>query len=193
MMEKTALTALVPTDTRMSLTTQERPAFFLYLPRNNAQLAEFTLKDTSEKDVFRTTIPISNQSGLLSFQLPSNAPKLEAGKEYQWFFNVICQPSDRLRDDFITARIRRVQPDATLSTALRTASVRQRPNVFAQSGIWQDALAALTELRRTRPTDATLGDEWNSLLRSVGLTPIVQVAGGPPVGQLTLGSTPPRP
>jgi hypothetical protein len=194
--EKTALTALVPdTPGRMSLTTQDRPTFFLYLPKTNAQLAEFTIKDVTEKDVFRTTIPISGKSGLLSFQLPNTAPPLEVGKDYQWFFNVICQPSDRLRDAFITAWVRRVNPDQSLTNALKAAAPRQRPNVYAQAGIWQDTLAALTELRQSRPTDTTLNGEWNSLLRSVGLSEISQVAGGPPVGQLTMGTitTPRRP
>lgn len=192
--EKTALTALVPTPTRMSLTTQERPTFFLYLPKTNAQLAEFTIKDVDEKDVFRTTIPISGKNGLLSFQLPSTAPTLEVGKDYQWFFNVICQPSDRLRDDFVTAWVRRITPNPSLTNSLRTTSPRQRPNLYAQAGIWQDTLTALTELRRIRPNDTTVNDEWNSLLRSVGLSQISQVAGGPPLGQLTMGTTtPPRP
>lgn len=187
--EKTGLTALVP-PSKISLTTQARPTFFLYLPKTTAQVAEFTLKDANEEDVYRTTIPLTGQSGLVSFQLPSTAPTLEVGKDYQWFFNVVCQPSDRLRDDFVTAWMRRVQPEESLVNALKNASARQRPNVYAQAGIWQDTLTTLTELRRIRPNDSTLSLEWNNLLRSVGLSQIPQAASGPPIGQLTMGSSP---
>ncbi len=187
-MEKTALTALVPTS-KLALTTEGRPTFFLYLPKNSAQSAEFTLKDADERDIYRTTIPLAGRSGLVSFQLPASAPALEKGKDYQWYFSVICQPSDRLRDDFVTAWIRRVDPNPDLVSTLKSVSARQRPNVYAQAGIWQDTLAALTELRRTRPTDATLSDEWNSLLKSVGLSQISQVAGSPAVDPLTTSAT----
>jgi hypothetical protein len=184
--EKAALTALVP-KSKLALTTEARPTFFLYLPKTNAQSAEFTLKDVDENDIYRTTIPLTGQSGAVSFQLPADAPALEVGKDYQWFFNVVCQPSDRLRDDFVTAWIQRVEPDQTLLSALNSAAPRQRPNIYAQAGIWQDTLAALTTLRRNRPSDPTLTEEWNSLLRSVG---IEQVPGGPPVGQLSLETRP---
>lgn len=184
--DKSVLTALVPAS-KLSLTTEARPSFFVHLPITIAQSAEFVLKDVDEKDVYRATIPLSGQRGIVRFQLPADAPELEVGKDYQWFFNVVCQPDDRLRDSFVTAWIQRVEPNSTLTNALKSAEPRQRPNIYAQAGIWQDTLTTLTELRRTRPSDPTLTDEWSSLLRSVGLG---QISGGPPTGQLSLGSRP---
>jgi len=185
---QTALTALVPSS-KTSLTTKERPTFFLYLPKTTAQVAEFTLKDVNDKDIYRTTIPLMGQSGLVSFQLPEDAPTLAVGQAYQWYFNVICQPNDRLRDDFVTAWIQRVDPDRNLLSALTRASARQRPNVYAQAGIWQDTLIELTTLQKARPTDSTIRDEWNSLLRSVGLSQIPQIVGSAPIQQLPLGDS----
>ncbi len=186
--EKTALTALVPAS-KMALTTEKYPVFFLYLPKNNAQAAEFTLKDEADRDVYRTTIPLTGRSGVVSFQLPAEAPGLAVGKDYQWFFNVICQPTDRLRDDFVAAWIRRVEPNPDLSSTLKNAAARQIPNVYAQAGIWQDTLVALAKLRRDRPTDFTLNEEWSSLLKSQGLSQISRVAGSPSVNQLKVEAT----
>lgn len=197
MREATRLTALTPiakvpgfATGKFGMTTQARPSFFVYLPKTKAQSAEFTLKDADEKDVYRTTLPlIGHDGGIVAFQLPADAPALEVGKDYQWFFNVICNPDDRVVDEFVSAWIHRVKPDTTLETALKSAAPRQRPNIFAQAGIWQDSLAALTELRRTRPSDPTVADEWTTLLKSVGLG---QITGGPPAGQLSLGATTPN-
>lgn len=192
--EKIKPTALVPTTElgKFGMTTEARPSFFVYLPKTSAESAEFTLKDIDENDIYRTMIPLIGQNetgGIVSFQLPADAPALEVGKDYQWFFNLVCRPTDRINDEFTTAWIHRVAPDTALTTALKSATPRQRPNIFAQAGIWQDTLAALTELRRTRPSDPTLTDEWTSLLKSVGLG---QITGGPPSSQLSLGSTTPR-
>jgi hypothetical protein len=189
--DKTPLTVLAPfakTDQgdqkgQIGLTTEAHPTFFLYLPNNKAQVAEFALKDSKDNDVYRTMIALPKKPGVVSFQLPADAPKLEIGKDYQWFFSLVCQPTDRLRDAFTDAWIQRVAPDPVLITALKRATPRQRPNVYAQAGIWQDTLATLVDLQRTRPNDASLKEEWNRLLQSVGLG---QIQGGPPSGQLSL-------
>ncbi len=186
--EKTPLTVLVPS-TKLGLTTEARPTFFLYLPKTKAQSAEFTLKDSNEEDVYRTMIPLSSKTGVVSFQLPANAPELKLDTNYQWFFSIVCQPSDRLRDSFAAAWIQRIAPDKSLVTALKQATPRQRPNVYAQAGIWQDTLATLAELRRVRPTDSTLAIEWERLLKSVGLG---EIPASQSVGQLSLKSSKPQ-
>lgn len=189
--DKSVLTALVPPGKlgKFGMTTEGRPSFFVYLPPTTAQAAEFTLKDADEKDIYRTIIPLTGQTGVVSFKLPADAPELEVGKDYLWFFNVICSKEDRLRDDFVAAWIYRAEPNNTLTTALKSAAPRQRPSIFAQAGIWQDSLAALTDLRRTNPGDPTLADEWSKLLKSAGLG---QITGGPPAAQLSLGTTRPK-
>lgn len=187
--EKTPLKALVP-PTNIGLTTESHPTFFLYLPKTVAQSAEFVLRDADQKDVYRAMVPLSGQSGLVSFRLPDDAPELQEGKEYEWFFNVICKPSDRLQDYFVTAWVQRVQPDEKLAESLKTVANRQRPNLFAQAGIWQDTLTVLTELRRGNPADSSLMNEWNELLKSQGLSQVSQVSGGKPANPLVVGNRP---
>lgn len=174
--------ALVPFN-KVGLTTEDRPTFFLYLSKTEAQLAEFMLQDMTKKSVYHATIPISGQPGIVSFQLPTDAPPLATNKDYQWYFKIICQPSDRSKDEFVAARIKRVEPDPTLLSRLKTSPLRQHPNIYAQAGIWQDTLATLNELRRTYPNDRTVIDEWQRLLKSVELG---DIPGEPPTKQLNL-------
>lgn len=179
---KTPLLALVPPE-KIALTTESHPTFFFYLPRTVAQSGEFVLKDADDKDVYRTNVPLS-KSGLVSFRLPDDAPPLQEGKDYQWYFNVICKPSERVQDTFVTAWVQRVKPNETLAQSLKTTSTRQRPNLFAQAGIWQDTLTTLAELRRANPTDFSLVSEWDALLKSQGLSQVAQASGGKPANPL---------
>ena len=50
-----------------------------------------------------------------------------------------------------------------------TATPRQRVALYAQAGIWQDALTTLGELRVRQRQDAALATDWKDLLDSVGL------------------------
>lgn len=173
--------ALVPYN-KVGLTTQARPTFFLYLSNTNAQLAEFMLLDINEKNVYQTTISIPRKASVVSFQLPPESPSLKINQYYQWYFKVICQPNDRRKDEFVAGWIRRVQPNSDLLNTLKSSPPRQHPNVYAQAGIWQDTLTTLAELRRTRSADATVIDEWNRLLKSVGLE---NIPGESPIKQLS--------
>lgn len=182
--EKTGLMALVP-PTKIGLTTESHPTFFFYLPRTVAQSGEFVLKDADDKDVYRAKVPLS-KTGLVSFRLPEDAPELQEGKDYQWYFNVICKPSDRLQDTFISAWVQRVKPNEGLQQSLKTASSRQRMMEFAEAGIWQDTLAVLTELRRANPMDASLTKQWDEILASQGLSQVSQASEGKPANPLAV-------
>ncbi|NJO52498.1 MAG: DUF928 domain-containing protein [Leptolyngbyaceae cyanobacterium RM2_2_4] len=71
--------------------------------------------------------------------------------------------------------IQRIQPSAELQTALTNAAPAQLPTLYAQSGIWYDALASLVALRTT-PTTPTFTTQWSTLLNSVGLGHIAESA-----------------
>jgi len=78
----------------------ERPTFSVYIPETVAKNLIFSVKDTNEDYYYQTIIPIPETPGEFSFQLPANAPAMEANKEYTWFLGLICQehldPNDPL-------------------------------------------------------------------------------------------------
>ncbi|HEY9910105.1 MAG TPA: DUF928 domain-containing protein [Thermosynechococcaceae cyanobacterium] len=170
------LTLLVPADKtgQFGLTTLARPTLLVYVPRTTARSAEFLLKVKSGnqpegKEIYRTTVKVSGKAGVVSLSLPESAPGLEVGKDYQWYFSLICNPEDRLSDVFANAWISRTQPSSKLATALKQASPRDRPALYSASSYWYDPLASLAELRRRNPQDAALVQDWGQLLRGVGL------------------------
>jgi hypothetical protein len=164
------LTALMP-DTNFGKTIAEYPTFFWYIPDVQPQAAEFVLLDENDNELHRTRFQVTGDSGVISLSLPETAgmPPLEVGKDYHWYFSLVCDDVDRSGDPYTEGWIQRVEPDAALIARLETATARDRPAIYAAAGIWHDALASLADLRRANPQNATFVREWRTLLGSVEL------------------------
>lgn len=159
------LTALVP-QSNSGLTTVANPVLFFYVPKTAAPRLELTVLDEQLETVYRQRYQPSNQAGIVGLQLPQTI--LAPGKRYNWSFAIVCDPNDRTSDLVVEGAIQRVN-DPILTRKLATASLQQKAALFAESGVWYDSLAALVELRSTRPTDAGLQADWEALLAAEGV------------------------
>jgi hypothetical protein len=177
----TKLTALVP-ESQIGRTVSEYPVFFLYLPQTEAELAEFILEDESGNQIYQQDLTIKNLSGVIGVSIPANTnlPPLEVGKNYTWKFLLVCDPEDRSSDRLERGVVRRVELSADILGELENADPRQKTVIYAENGIWQDALSTLAAARRANPNDPDLAADWESLLDSVKLgkiaaEPIVEI------------------
>lgn len=169
-----SLTALTP-EKNSALTTAGYPTFFFYIPKTSAKALELVLQDANEKQIYKGTFKPSSQPGVVSLSLPANSmPPLQMGKEYHWSFSAICDRQDRSQDLVVEGSIQRIAPDHNLTIELEKAQPRERAALYATTGFWQDTLATLAELRRSRPTDSGAKTDWEDLLKSVGLEGIAQ-------------------
>lgn len=165
------LTALSPV-TKPGLTIAERPTFLAYVPQTTAQTAEFSLFDQNNKGIYQTTFALTNTPGIVSFSLPPNAPPLEIGKDYTWSFAMICDPKNRLQDQFVRGRIRRTQLDSALMNQIEKAAPKERVSLYRMADVWYEALFTLFELQRSQPDDPSMSAGWKELLNSGGLNSI---------------------
>nr|WP_322664758.1 DUF928 domain-containing protein [Dendronalium sp. ChiSLP03b] len=183
----TALTALVPlrkeqkvskqTDKPISaivggLTTSERPTFWFYVPytQDLTASAEFILQDSAENDIYRSAIALPPKPGVIGVSLPSNT-SLQVGKTYHWYLKVACnQQQTASVPIYVEGDIQRVNLDSRMMQQLETAvDLQQEVAIYAQEGIWFDSLTMLAQLRQKNPHDASVAEDWQSLLRSVNL------------------------
>lgn len=172
------LTSLIPASTsskQLGLTVETHPQFFVYAPETSARTAEFVLKDENEKDVYRKMFSISGKPGIIDFSLPKTVAPLKIGKNYHWYFSLVCHPGNRRRDVYVDGWSQRTTLNPNLATQLQKANPRDRPNLYAQAGIWHEALSTLADLRREAPNDPTLTAEWRKLLESAGLKAIADL------------------
>lgn len=170
------LVALLPA-TEPVLTVAEYPTVFVSLPQTTAKEAEFVLLNANKDQVlYETTITLPSNPGIVSFSLPKEGslPPLETGKNYYWYFSVICNPQERAEDLVAEGQFQRVELSSKLASDLKNASLGDRPVVYVEAGIWYEALTTLAELRRSSPNDLKISADWTELLKSVGLENIAQ-------------------
>jgi Domain of Unknown Function (DUF928) len=193
------LTTFVPLESELSAGAQEMktlgigdtlaayPTFSLFIPSSNATTAEFILFDTTGatrkeqyKEVYSQTLPLTQTGGVTSFQIANQpgVPPLEIGRDYHWSFTLICDPDDP--SGYLTAegRIRRIAPSTDLVSKLQTALPESKPALYAEAGLWYEAVASLVELRRQQPQDPIIKQDWLDFL---GFVQLPQLANEPTI------------
>lgn len=168
------LVALLP-ETNLGLTTQAYPTFFAYLPPTTATTAEFVLyHEGTDELVYSTSFEITGDAGIASIKLPEQAAQipLEVGESYYWYFTIVCNSEDRSADMTVQGGVQRVAPDSSLLNQVQAAQPQEIPLIYAEAGIWHEALSALIDLNRANPGDPTANANLSELLDSVGLEAI---------------------
>ncbi|WP_346291086.1 DUF928 domain-containing protein [Sphaerothrix gracilis] len=172
------LTALLP-DSNLGLTTQAYPTFYWFMPQNSAQLMEFSLYQagaaTTERQlIYRSTFTVSREAGIASLALPESAglPPLEIDQDYQWSVALICNAEARQQDLRIDGWIRRVEPTADLAAQLATEPAAVHAALYADEGLWFEAIDRLVALRQAHPDSLTVTERWTEFLTSVELEAI---------------------
>lgn len=168
------LTALVP-GTNLGLTVSERPTFWFYVPysSNNRLAVEFSLQNQEKISIYPPQIfPLAGTPGIVSVTLPKTVSPLEIGKLYHWRFTLICDPNNRLDDLTVEGGVERSLLTPELKSRLEKATPRERIAIYAENGLWFDALTNLVELRRAKPQDEALKQDWADLWREVRLESI---------------------
>ena len=169
------LTALLP-GTNLGLTTAAYPRFFWFTPKTKAKFAEFTLSEVDGQmedhtPVYKTIFNLTGTPGVVSLSLPGTAsmPPLMVGKDYHWSVSLICKEDDRSKDIRVDGWVQRVSVNAALTNQLATAKPSDRAQIYANNGLWFDAVTTLAEQRCTNTNDRALTASWAELLKSVQL------------------------
>jgi hypothetical protein len=162
-----------PTTQVWGLTSTERPRFWFSVPYDPKQVSaiEFVLQNHQDQTIYRTPIPVPSAPGIISVQLPATVGGLETNQPYHWFLKVktMCAPNQAATLDYVEGWIERTRLDQRLSDRLTQATPQQKAALYAENGIWYDALTTLAELKLAQPEDQTIAQDWTALLKAVGL------------------------
>lgn len=155
------------------LTTLEKPSFWFYVPYTTQNLtnssAEFSLQDSEGTDIHRIKIAVPANPSIIRISLPNTVKSLEVGKTYRWYFKVRCNGQKASLPVYVEGYIQRSNLDSRVTEQLKTAAnPQQKATIYAKEGIWFDALNMLAQIRQSSQ-NASVEEDWQSLLRSVNL------------------------
>ena len=162
------LVALIP-ETNYGLTQSGHPTFYFYLPTTTAEQLKFVLLNSATNElVYEGRFRLAGTGGIASVSLPDNGVQqaLAVNEDYVWYLAIVCDETDPSADIVTEAYVRRVEAlDLTVETP-----AADLPALYAEAGLWYDALAAAAD-RRTTDSPAA----WNALLDAVALNDFIAI------------------
>jgi hypothetical protein len=162
------LDVLSPDET--GLTTQEQPSLFWYQSKPAEAKFEMTLLEENKvKPLLQVQVDRSANSGIQRLKLSDHGVKLVPGVEYRWVVALVTDPDNRSSDLVASGFIQRVEASSELKEKIAKASPSTRPMLYAEEGIWHDALGSLSDLIDAEPDNKALRAQRADLLRQVGL------------------------
>ncbi|MBE9124889.1 MULTISPECIES: DUF928 domain-containing protein [unclassified Coleofasciculus] len=178
-----SLYALIP-DTNLGLTVDGHPTFWFYFPDQVSKFhsMKFALWSEKGQKIYETTYQAATiQPGVVSIPVPETAPVLEQNQNYNWILTAYCEDPQQASDPTdpqkvrVRGSIQRITPTPELEQELKAAvTPREQAYLYAQKGVWFNALTILGNLRRTETGNGTLDTDWTNLLSDIGLNEISQ-------------------
>ena len=169
----------IPITKIWGLTTDEYPTFWFFVPYDKSSITEmeFVIQDKSQnksKTIYREILNKPEKPGIISvstkkvIEEPLQISKTKHQKKYHWFLKlkVKCNPQQAAESKSVDGWIERVNLNSQLAKRIEQATPLQKAALYAENGIWHDALTALGEARLAKPNDASLLAEWTTLFKS---------------------------
>jgi len=168
--QKKLLMPLIPEDI-LSKTVSSNPTLYWYVPETNVKRAEFRVVDQQDKPLYTAIVPLSGKAGIVSYKIPTNVASriLRPNQGYEWMFSLLCDRNDPSGNPFVRGILQRVPSQTSLTNQLQNAQPSDRSRIYAQAGIWQEAITEVVQQRCARPNDNALYSQWVQLLRSANL------------------------
>jgi hypothetical protein len=161
-----SLYVLAPEHTGQTISDQ--PSLFWYVdgPLSASVPLMFTLfDDTTVEPLVETELPRPEHPGIQRIDLNRHGVRLEPGTEYEWTVALVVDPERRSNDIVAAGWIDRIEAPPGLEAGEGVSGAR----IYAEHGLWYDALAAVSDAIRADPADARLRASREALLRQVGL------------------------
>ena len=167
----------------LGFTFDDYPYFFWYFPglESDSVPVIFTLlgKETREVSGQPRTRTVTvyekklnlDQPGIIAFPLPSESEPLQEEEEYIWRIDIQCTPVTNMLLKYSIKRQSTDNPE--LISQLETAPVDQHPVIFAENGVWFDALKLIILQLRQTPGSPLLEQRWRQVLEEIQLNTLI--------------------
>lgn len=162
------ISVLAPDHT--GLTTKAQPELYCYVSNPTNKPIEFTLNLEQEgKTLAHKGIKGVPEEGIWRLSLSDLGITLSPDTQYTWFVTMVLDPDQPSTDVFSGGAIMRVNPSDILQKKLAGAKEMDIPAIYAEEGLWYEALASLSRLIDEDPENKALHLQRASLLEQAQL------------------------
>ena len=179
------VTALQPQDPNIKenspffgVTVAQQPTFFWYFKTPDKYagkalkftLMEYDAQSDKTQEIYQAESFYPETSGVMAVQIPI---ELEVGKNYQWYLEMECHPgTSNAETQSIEGWVERIETPSELSSQLSGAKTAiELTQVYANAGVWFDALNTLAQERMTAD-NPELQAMWQQLLQDIQKTSV---------------------
>jgi hypothetical protein len=180
------VTLLIPSKDYIGQTTSSHPTFFWNLSQSVSVPIQFTLVERGVAEPLFAKQIDSPAAGMMKLELPKDKPGLVSGRAYKWSVTLICNARRPSANPYFYSWIERVPTPPELEQKLGSMSSssnslgqtispesanqeRELALIYAQKGLWYDALASIAEAQAKNPNDLYLQEDFRSLLSQAKL------------------------
>jgi len=154
----------------VGLTTAEQPTLYWFISKPVKQKVQITLaSEKSVKPVLEVDLEQPPVAGINAIRLADYNIRLEPNVEYEWSVAVVPDQAQRSNDLLASGIVKRVPAPPALTQKLGSGQGEQTAAIYAENGIWYDAIEALSRAIERQPGNAALRQSRAALLDQVGL------------------------
>jgi len=166
------LNVLAPNET--GYTVKDKPTIYWFASETINVPVELTVISTeslqaASKPLLDITLQPPIAKGIHALRLADHGVALKPDIEYQWFVAAVRDPQQRSNDVLAGGTIKRVAESGALQSQLKRSGQAQWPAVYAEAGIWYDAIDQLSKQIDSNRGNDKLRGERAALLEQVGL------------------------
>lgn len=162
-----SLYVLAPNHT--ALTTREQPSLFWYQTAAANTHFELTLTEPKNPKPLLKVATDKADGGIHRVSLAKHGVSLKPGVAYKWTVAWVPDAANRSQDVIASGSIQRIEPEAKLTAALADAKGLEKAAVYAQHGIWYEALETVSNEIDAAPKNKELHAQRAALLDQAGL------------------------
>jgi hypothetical protein len=173
--ERESFSLLVLAPDHIGLTIHDQPFLYWYISKQISHPVELTITERMAIEPFFVKIfEGPSKAGIQTISLADFGVRLRKDVQYKWFITLVTDADHRSKDILAGGIIKLVNIPESLSTKLQTSKNLVTPYVYAEEGLWYDAIQSISEMIDASPNDVNLRKQRISLLEQVGLDEVAE-------------------
>lgn len=167
-------TIIVLAPDHVGLTVNPQPSLFWGISKPVSAKMEFALNESQNpKPILDVAIKTPLNAGIHGINLADYGITLKPGKQYEWFVAIVPDSAQRSSDIMAGGSIEYATASKPLHDRLAKAGEKDQPTIYAEEGIWYNAVSSLSALIAANPDNKALKEQRAGLLEQVGLKDVV--------------------